>query len=130
MLKIKDNVDLKKLEKYGFKYFINSCGTYGYSIHLLKGWITIVEKDNEYDGFDERRIPISITQDLLYDLIKADLVEKVDVIEEPKKIERILLPSFEEFKNMSAAERYLVTAKEYDLLNELIDIVNEMKGVK
>ena len=33
MLKIKDNVDLKKLEKYGFKYFINSCGTYGYSIH-------------------------------------------------------------------------------------------------
>lgn len=59
-----------------------------------------------------------------------DLLEKVDVIEEPKKIERILLPSFEEFKNMSAAERYLVTAKEYDLLNELIDIVNEMKGVE
>ncbi len=78
MLKIKDNVDLKELEKYGFKYFINGCGTYGYSINLLKGYVTIVEKDNEYDGFDERRIPLNITQELLYDLIQAGLVEKID----------------------------------------------------
>lgn len=79
MLKIKDNVDLKELEKFGFEYFINNCGTYGYSIHFLSGWVTIVEKDNEFhNDFDERRIPLSIPQDLLYDLIKADLVEKVE----------------------------------------------------
>ena len=78
MLKIKDNVDLKELEKFGFAYFINNCGTYGYSINLLKGYVTIIEKDNEFhSSFDERRIPLNITQDLLYDLIQAGIVEKV-----------------------------------------------------
>ena len=27
MLKIKDNVDLKQLEKFGFKYEVDGCGT-------------------------------------------------------------------------------------------------------
>lgn len=48
-------------------------------------------------------------------------------IEEPKKIEKIPLPSFDEFKRMSAEERYVVTAKEYDLLDELIDEINNLK---
>ena len=46
---------------------------------------------------------------------------------EDKEIEKIPLPTFEEFKNMSAEERYLITAKEYDLLDEIIDEVNKLK---
>ena len=49
------------------------------------------------------------------------------LIEEDKKIEKLNLPSLEEFKNMSVAERYVVTAKEYDVLNELIDEINKLK---
>lgn len=39
-------------------------------------------------------------------------------------IEKLELPSFEEFKNMSAEERYLVTAKEYYVLDKIIDKIN------
>lgn len=80
MLKIKDDVDLKKLEKYGFEYFINGCGTYGYSLKTNYGYYTIVEKDEEHLGIKvwERRIPTGINQELLYDLIKDGLVEKVE----------------------------------------------------
>ena len=61
MLKIKDNIDLKELENYGFRYSLG----------------------------DEREIIIDFNSDdycetelmqlmsLLYDLIKVDLVEKV-----------------------------------------------------
>lgn len=80
MLKIKDNVDLKELEKYGFE----------------KGWrnqfldpVPIVAVVNT-----ERKLQIQFSnnawwsteywylydtnQDKVYDLIKADLVEKID----------------------------------------------------
>jgi len=78
-LKIKDNVDLKELEKFGFKYFINGCGTYGYSYDTGYGFVTIIEEDKEFSECrDERRIPKSIPLDILYDLIKADLIEKVE----------------------------------------------------
>lgn len=56
--------------------------------------------------------------------------DEVEIIEEDKKIEKLNLPSFEEFKNISVAERYVVTAKEYDVLNELIDEVNKLKEGK
>lgn len=83
MLKVKDNVDLKELEKYGFKY--NSYDN-SYMIHLGEGrrgafctlyienkilYIDFAGDDNGYSGND-------ILNDVLYDLIKADLVEKVD----------------------------------------------------
>lgn len=58
---------------------------------------------------------------------KAGLNDEVEIIEEPKKIEKIPLPSFDEFKRMSAEERYVITAKEYDLLDELIDEINNLK---
>ena len=83
MLKIKDNVDLKELEKYGFIYFVNGCGTTGYFYETIDGNITIIEKDKEFNNeyIDERKIPTSnavrFNLDLLYDLIKDDLVEKV-----------------------------------------------------
>lgn len=55
------------------------------------------------------------------------LNDEIKIIEEPKKIEKIPLPSIDEFKKMSAEERYVITAKEYDLLNELIDEINNLK---
>lgn len=58
------------------------------------------------------------------------LNDHVEIIEEDNEIEKLNLPSFEEFKNMSVAERYVVTAKEYDVLNELIDEVNKLKEGK
>ncbi|MBQ8473170.1 MAG: hypothetical protein IJ501_06675 [Bacilli bacterium] len=80
MLKIKDNVDLKELEKYGFVYFINGCRTYGYSYEALNGgYSIIIEKNNEFPNYpNKRKIPLNIPQDLLYDLIKDGLVEKVE----------------------------------------------------
>ena len=65
---------------------------------------------------------------LIYQLEAAiDLLDEVEIIEEPKKIEKIPLPSFDEFKRMSAEERYVIAAKEYDLLDELIDEINNLK---
>ena len=69
MLKIRDNVDLKKLEKFGFKKDKN--------IYYYKNVFGVIV----LRIFDNRKIS-NPTDDngnvLLYDLIKADLVEKVD----------------------------------------------------
>lgn len=74
MLKIKDNVDLKELEKFGW--------------HLRKNCIT--EKNGSYTkgateiDLDDRIIQpyyagfSSYDYEYVYDLIKADLVEKID----------------------------------------------------
>ena len=75
MLKIKDNVDLKELEKYGFTYFEN--GAYKlYEIDDWNSWLG-VETKNRILQIGVRDY-IDIKDDTLYDLIKADLVEKVD----------------------------------------------------
>ena len=83
MLKIKDNIDLKELEKYGFSFWENGCGTTGYSCKTKRGYINIIEKDKEYVGKVnvERLImenDLVRNVNLFYDLIKADLVEKAD----------------------------------------------------
>lgn len=83
MLKIKDNVDLKELEKYGFKRMKNhpfKCKRDSYSKNLLNGYME-ADIDTRWlsqDGNNFFRIDEIIYQDTLYDLIKADLVEKVD----------------------------------------------------
>ena len=86
MLKIKDNVDLKELEKYDFCEYEEP--------------ITIDEKKILYDNYCYKDFYLYITEDrfiygevcdyirgmvmgnenfdTLYDLIKADLVEKVE----------------------------------------------------
>lgn len=79
MLKIKDNVDLKELEKFGF------------NPHVIVG--KVLYKFEEIIGFqvvwnikiDEDRIlhfnQLSVYSEIpsvIYDLIKADLVEKVE----------------------------------------------------
>lgn len=76
MLKIKDNVDLKELEKYGFVNEYNV--RYNYKENNYTGLHINIEKRNIgfYNAVDiivEKKI-----LDKLYDLIKDGLVEKVD----------------------------------------------------
>ncbi len=92
----------------------------------------IYEFDKDYDMYYTKKKDRSYSVALggLEDeinLIANAFNENVEIIEEPKKIEKIPLPSFDEFKRMSAEERYVITAKEYDLLDELIDEINNLK---
>lgn len=75
MLKIKDDVDLKELEKYGFKYFddIKSC-RYG-CLDYQKDYLEIfINNARVITGSSDKSI---IDLDIIYDLIQAGLVEKV-----------------------------------------------------
>lgn len=79
MLKIKDNINLKELEKYGF----NKC-MYVNGIIYKKNIIQGIEINNYIIGSEDKIIKynqMSIHNELddtLYDLIKADLVEKIE----------------------------------------------------
>lgn len=80
MLKIKNNVDLKELEKYGFKEY--SDGARGYSSYprTYKEYAEIIietDKIIEINPFGENDVIVSSLLDTLYDLIQANLVEKV-----------------------------------------------------
>ena len=77
MLKIKDNVDLKELEKFGFDIEQTKDEfdqIYGFDSNLLfyKDSKTIILPWNKQDT----------ALNTLYDLIKADLVEKVGEIDD------------------------------------------------
>ena len=73
MLKIKDNVDLKELKKYGFHlgttYITNKECYFSTKIMILVENRIIKKEEKTFDITD---------YDTLYDLIKADLVEKVE----------------------------------------------------
>lgn len=76
MLKIKDNVDLKELEKYGFIFKCGMCwkpkkGTW----EVIEVKIDLETKIISFPGLSDM---FHTREDTLYDLIKADLVEKVD----------------------------------------------------
>jgi hypothetical protein len=83
MLKLKDNVDLKKLEKYGFKISKN-----GYYYIIDDEEELLISADKESIHYKQIRLYLGDeyyecftgddTFDKLYDLIKNDLVEKVD----------------------------------------------------
>lgn len=87
MLKVKDNVDLKELEKYGFvndeiygrKVKVKKMMTKEkwnaeiVEIDLITGQLQIFVDDEYYKIYTN-----SDTLDFIYDLIKADLIEKVD----------------------------------------------------
>ena len=87
MLKIRDNVDLKELEKYGFvddkiygrKVKVKKMMTKEkwnaeiVEIDLITGQLQIFVDDEYYEIYTN-----SDTLDFIYDLIKADLVVKVE----------------------------------------------------
>ena len=76
MLKIKDNIDLKELEKFGFKK------------RYYNGSKSLVLESEVNEARDYQDIVFELPSrelgfcnwgyDILYDLIKADLVEKVN----------------------------------------------------
>ena len=93
MLKIKDNINLKELEKFGFKntknntwyksepnddydrfetnIVINPVGQFEKNEIIVE----ICDSDNSEEKFD---IDIGMRIDTIYDLIQANLVEKVE----------------------------------------------------
>ena len=80
MLKIKDNVDLKELEKYGFRMFANhyekTIKDNGYGEYMV---LTVYEVDRVISltaNTDDNVYTENL--DILYDLIKDGLVEKVE----------------------------------------------------
>ena len=94
MLKIKDNVDLKELEKYGFvdyneELYLDEIGS-----GLVIGWafgVLAIEKDTrrikvivntktqkKLNVYGDKNIIDAYITENLYDLIKDGLVEKVD----------------------------------------------------
>lgn len=88
MLKIKNDVDLKELTKYGFKKLEYDTRGHKYS------WKRFLDNVNYYELYIARNNRISINikneygfnhivikeklQDKLYDLIQGGLIEKVD----------------------------------------------------
>ena len=99
MLKIRDNVDLKELEKFGFEPYYNPYTGKICEYHLYAGNYKYVKitREGRKKFFDKIMAKIfknypseyyvlnfydyiglkAEKEDLLYDLIKADLVEKV-----------------------------------------------------
>ena len=93
MLKIKDNVDLKELEKFGFEYddyleeyvkSINSLKTKGTFIPYVHTGEMFIKKDrtiyekisnNYWNVENEHKEAID---EIISELIKADLVERVE----------------------------------------------------
>lgn len=79
MLKIRDNVDLKELEKYGFEengfYYSRTLNFeyYKVEIDIEKDRKYLIIQNDYYDSDYACYIP-----SIIYDLIKADLVVKVE----------------------------------------------------
>ena len=83
MLKIKDNVDLKELEKYGFEYQKMMYGRERYYEPMTCIDVT-VKNTTEASSLKLRQVIVNAynvndeVYELLYDLIKDGLVEKVE----------------------------------------------------
>lgn len=78
MLKIKDNIDLKELEKFRFKNMINEF--YIKNVGKNKSYIIDIDTRELSLQLDYHEVNIIIIKNILdevYDLIKADMVEKV-----------------------------------------------------
>lgn len=85
MLKIKDNVDLKELEKFGLESMIFDAADNDFAlkykwVYTDKKCLYSTDKEdtiNELDIMEDREIRSSFNIELLYDLIEAGLIEKV-----------------------------------------------------
>lgn len=77
MLKIRDDVDLKELEKcYDFKYF-DDCGQYKFTERNIDGATYIyINAWNRKIVYRQDKISDTKCLEKLYDLIKANLVVK------------------------------------------------------
>lgn len=81
MLKIKDSVELKELEKYGFKiepgksYYYKTISEIEFFIWITKGY----DYKSRHIYIEVKDYSMIITEfDIIFDLIKDGLVEKVE----------------------------------------------------
>ena len=81
MLKVKDNVDLKELEKFGFKkvpmIYVKTIERKNKGFLTFRKNIYVDEKTRKLD-IQEGLFNVDKELETIYDLIKADLVEKVE----------------------------------------------------
>lgn len=79
MLKIKDNVDLKELENFGFElYDIGLNEPYEVYKKYIKNYTSIdIYNDGKIYFDNDENITQKIKEEYIYDLIQAGLVEKV-----------------------------------------------------
>ncbi len=75
MLKIKDSVDLKELEKFGFVYN-DDLGQY--IVNIINEPLTINCWNRKINIIDYGILTENILVEIMYDLIKDGLVEKVE----------------------------------------------------
>lgn len=80
MLKIKDNVDLKELEKFGFKHIREQDGIYEHYMYEMKTKNEVYPMLKCVVWCFDRHIKIFDKggEEKLFDLIQAGLVEKVE----------------------------------------------------
>lgn len=86
MLKIKDNVDLKELEKFGFRYFEAFGKHYDIQSKEFCSLILVYVDNREISYRTTYYKPEEINEatSILYDLIKAGVVEKVEEVSNEK----------------------------------------------
>lgn len=86
MLKIKDNVDLKELEKFDFCEFEENTKIDGtrilYDKYCYKDFYLYITEDKKIYGeqcdYIKGQVLANENFDTIYDLIKSDLVEKIE----------------------------------------------------
>lgn len=80
MLKIKDSVDLKELEKYGFEHqtMIYIKNIKRSNDFLKEDKVIYVEEANREISIHKGLFNVDEELDTIYDLIKANLIEKVE----------------------------------------------------
>ena len=80
MLKIKDNVDLNELKKYGFNYCERGFYRYDRTIDGILAWTLYITRTHHNIQIIVYQ-PCTMAKELqtkLYDLIQAGLIEKVN----------------------------------------------------
>lgn len=99
MVKIKDNIDLKELEKFGFIYKENK----RFPRNSIWNWNDMLEvKENKEQiyirTFNKREITVystcGIAIDKLYDLIQEGLVEKMEKIRCKKNVVNVIVQNY------------------------------------
>ena len=76
MLKVKDSVDLKELEKYGLKKYINF--RYYLECEDVTVEVDIESRELYLYSTDAEEVQSMSIPSVVYDLIKDGLVEKID----------------------------------------------------
>lgn len=84
--------------------------------------------NDELKTYDNDDYDKDLLEKLFYELYILDFInDEVEIIEEPKKIEKIEKPTQDEYLYSNGKELYENDMKVYDKINELIDEINNLK---